>query len=571
METPQRIGKYEVISQIAVGGFGVIFKAWDPFIKRPVAIKMCASQDEEVRQRFYQEAQFVGNLVHRNITMVFDFGLQDGVPYLVQEFLTGYDLDHLLHSGVLGDLNAVSSVLLQVAEGLRFAHQRGIIHRDIKPSNIRILEDGTVKIMDFGIAKSLEGGSKLTQTGIALGTAGYLAPEQIQGDTVDRRTDIFSLGVVGYELITGVPPFKGSSLSNVLYRILNENPDPPRLLMPACPPELERVIVRCLEKEPDARYQDVDQLIEDLRGVQMGERHDSENKDLTTGILRQALDRLPAAAAPESSDPDTTPIEGTEILAQSPSPDSSVEPELLHEPGIDTASRRRGNPVLIVFLILTVLLLGVGIVLYFSPRAQDIVFGPAGPPWVPTPTPTPVPTATPTPMPTATAIPVATPTPTPSPEPTPTPTQGPVEVRLVVDPPAPVEVDGSWIGDSATPKPLHVVDLMPGEHSFTVHVEDFEATKFWRKVTAAPKQTISLAVDLGYLTIQVLPGQAPPGGQVYLDGAHIGKIPLIRKKVPAGEHRLTIRWQGHRPYERTITIPRIPAPALNIGDAAPPD
>ncbi len=564
METPQRIGKYEVISQIAVGGFGVIFKAWDPFIKRPVAIKMCASEDEEIRTRFHQEAQFVGNLVHRNITMVFDFGIQDGVPYLVQEYLTGFDLDHLLNSGVLGDLNAVTSVLLQVAEGLRFAHQRGIIHRDIKPSNIRILEDGTVKIMDFGIAKSLEGTSNLTQTGIALGTAGYLAPEQIQGETVDQRTDIFSMGVVGYELITGIRPFKGSSLSNVLYRILNDTPENPRVFTPACPPELEALITKCLEKEPNHRFQTVDQLIEALRLVPAGTLPGADLKEVTTGFLKEAIDRLPPAAI-ESAEPNTTPMQGTKILEQSPENDG---PQIHHEPEFKQREGRRGNPVLVVFLVLVGLLGGAGALVYFSPEAQHVVFGPQGAPWVPTPTPLPTatPMPSPTPLPTATPAPAATATPIPEPS----PTQGPVEVRLIVDPPSPVQIDGQWIGSSRQSQQIHTVSLMPGEHSFTVHVEGFEPQKLWRKISSAGGQTVGLTVDLGFLTVNPLPGHTPPGGEIFLDGARIGKIPLIRKKVPAGDHTLIIRWPGHKPLERIINVPSLPAPGLNIGDAAPP-
>jgi len=569
METPQRIGKYEVISQIAVGGFGVIFKAWDPFIKRPVAIKMCASHDEEIRQRFHQEAQFVGNLVHRNITMVFDFGMQDEVPYLVQEFLTGFDLDHLLKAGVLGDLNAVSSVLLQVAEGLRHAHQRGIIHRDIKPSNIRILEDGTVKIMDFGIAKSLEGSSNLTQTGIALGTAGYLAPEQIQGEPVDQRTDIFSLGVVGYELITGSRPFKGASLSNVLYRILNDEPEKPRVFTPTCPPELEAVITKCLEKDPNHRFQSVDLLIETLRQISIGDDSGADIKDVTTGFLKSAIDRLPPAES-ESSEPDTTPIQGTKILEQ---PTRAKGPQIHHEPEFDEPENRRGNPVLVVFIVLVCLLAAAAGLVYFSPEAQKAVFGPEGAPWVATPTPTATATPTPSPTPasTATPVPFETPTPTPTPEPSPTPTQGPVEVRLIVDPPSPIEVDGRWIGDSGQARQIHILNLMPGEHSFTVHVRGFEPQKLWRKVGTTNGQTLALTVDLGFLTVNPLPGQAPPGGEVYLDGAHLGRIPLIRKKVPAGDHTLIIRWPGHKPFKRTIQVPSLPSPGLNIGDAAPPE
>ena len=267
MDTPKRIGKYEISAQIAEGGFGVIFKGWDPYIKRPVAVKMCASPDKEVRQRFQQEAQFVGNLVHRNITLVFDFGVEGDIPYIVQEFLTGYDVDELVNAGVLTDPKTVASILLQVCEGLEFAHTRGIVHRDIKPSNIRVLEDGTVKIMDFGIAKSLEGSSNLTQTGIALGTAGYLAPEQIQGGTVDPRTDIFAFGVVAYELVTGKRPFQGTSLSNVLYQILNDQPADPSDLTTECPPELQTIIKRCMAKDPNDRYQNVRQVLDALKSV----------------------------------------------------------------------------------------------------------------------------------------------------------------------------------------------------------------------------------------------------------------------------------------------------------------
>jgi serine/threonine-protein kinase len=297
MDEPTTIGKYEVIEQIAVGGFGVIFKGWDPFIKRKVAIKMCATPDDEVRQRFQQEAQFVGNLVHRNITLVFDFGVEGDVPYIVQEFLSGYDLDELLKADVVSDEDTIVSILIQVCEGLEFAHERGIVHRDIKPSNIRVLEDGTVKIMDFGIAKSILAASKLTQTGIALGTAGYLAPEQIQGRTVDARTDIFAVGVVAYELVTGTRPFESATLSNVLYKILNEEPDYPTTVDGGCSEELQTVIRRCLAKEPEDRFQGAAELLAELRSIALASTPEvATTKELTTGVLRKAMRGMPTPA-----------------------------------------------------------------------------------------------------------------------------------------------------------------------------------------------------------------------------------------------------------------------------------
>lgn len=565
MDMPQRIGKYEIISQVAVGGFGVIYKAWDPFIKRTVAIKMCSSSDEEIRRRFQQEAEFVGNLVHRNITLVFDYGTQEGVPYLVQEFLSGYDLDHLLASGVLGDLNAVVSILLQVAEGLEFAHERGIVHRDIKPSNIRVLEDGTVKIMDFGIAKSLEGSSKLTQTGIALGTAGYLAPEQIQGADIDPRTDIFSLGVVAYEMVTGRKPFKGSSLSNVLYKILNEEPDPPLLVVSRCPAELDALIRRSIAKDPAERFQSAGELIEALREIPLAAPSGLNSKDATTAVLRQAISRLPEEQEGEGRKTGATGLSssGTRVLVSTP---PAGQAAIHHEPEIDEEVKSgRGNPVLVVFIVLVVLLVGSGLVLYFSPTAQHKVFGPQGAPWVPTPTPTPSPTPTPT------ATPTPEPTATAAPEPSPTPTQGPVGVRLILDPPAALEVDGTWIGGREDRRQIRKLRLMPGEHSFVLHIEGMEAQKLRRRVSTQEGQTISLVVDLGYLTVTALPGQAPPGGVVFLDGSRLGKLPIIRQKVKAGEHRLSIRWEGKKAFVRTVQIPALPSPGLNIGDAAPPE
>jgi len=573
METPKRIGKYEISSQIAAGGFGVIFKAWDPFIKRPVAIKMCASPDEEVRQRFQQEAQFVGNLVHRNITLVFDFGTEDGIPYIVQEFLTGYDLDQLVRAGVVSDTRTIVSILLQVCEGLEFAHARGIVHRDIKPSNIRVLEDGTVKIMDFGIAKSLEGGSKLTQTGIALGTAGYLAPEQIQGGTVDPRTDIFAFGVVAYELVTGRRPFQGASLSNVLYQILNDDPARPTDIAGTCSPELQAVITKCMAKVPDDRYQSVREVLEALKtipGAVAAEPGQSVT-EATTGVLRVAMSNM---APIEDAEPPTrslseSSIEGGQTVGVdtgdgSDSSGGSVT-ELSRTPEVEDDGGERRNPVFVIFLILLALLIGSAAALYFSHELQVRVFGPGGAPWVASPTPTPTATPTPTPPPTATPVPSATATPTPEP----TATPAPISLRLHVDPPARVEIDGRpFAGGERTSGGMTA--LLPGTYRFTLSVPDFPARTLTRTVDPSTR-TIVLNLDLGLLTVMLDPTVRLPGGRVYLDGNEIGALPLVRKKVEAGQHELVVRWPGSEdPYRGSIEIP--PAPAelrLSVAPGGP--
>lgn len=555
MEMPKRIGKYEISARIATGGFGVIYKGWDPFIKRPVAVKMCASPDEEVRQRFQQEAQFVGNLVHRNITLVFDFGVEDGIPYIVQEFLTGYDLDELVRAGVVSDFRTVASILLQVCEGLEFAHQRGIVHRDIKPSNIRVLEDGTVKIMDFGIAKSLEGGSKLTQTGIALGTAGYLAPEQIQGGTVDPRTDVFAFGVVAYELVTGRRPFQGASLSNVLYQILNDEPADPTDLNDQCPTELRDVIAKCMAKDPSERFQSIREVLVALRSVPgaLGDENDP-SIEVTTGILRLAVSNMVPPRVDD--DPPTRGLSpdfgGDEETEKVPTGGSVTE--LTRTPEIVEQEENRRSPVLVIFLVLVLLLTSFAAALYFSPRIQQLVFGAEGAPWIPTPTPTPTPTATATPSPT----PTATIAPTATPKPPPTPTPAPVTVRLHVDPPASVTVDGRDFngGEKTSGGP---VVLLPGEHVFTISVADFPSRTVVRTIDSTTR-TVVLNLDFGLLTVMGDPTQHRPGGMVFLDGSKLGSVPLVRKKVETGEHELVVRWPGETTaFRRTVQIP--PAPA----------
>ena len=565
METPTTIGKYEVIEKIAVGGFGVIFKGWDPFIKRKVAIKMCATPDDEVRQRFQQEAQFVGNLVHRNITLVFDYGVEDEVPYIVQEFLSGYDLDELLKAGVIADETTLVSILLQICEGLEFAHNSGIVHRDIKPSNIRVLEDGTVKIMDFGIAKSLLAASKLTQTGIALGTAGYLAPEQIQGRTVDARTDIFALGVVAFELVTGVRPFESATLSNVLYKILNEEPQYPSESDISCSEDLERIIRRCMAKEPEDRYQTGAELFTDLRDLATANSPDGgATKDLTTGVIRQAMKGMDRNEDDRTEMPThRVPTPMSDRTARTPR--STPQNTKLHrtpEPVEDETERR--SPVMFIFIALLVLLIGAAAALYFSKDVQNLVFGAAGPPWIPTPTPTPLPTATPTP--TRTYTPTAAPTETPVPVPTATP--APVPVRLIVDPPAIVKIDGRPWGNSRTAG--GTIQLAPGTHSFSLSLPDFPGKTLTRNVSASTK-SLSLVLEVGQLSILADPALAPPGGVAYLDGDALGPIPLVRRKVSAGSHELVVRWDGTKPFRKQIVVPQLPNPGLSVMASPPAD
>ncbi len=283
MET---IGKYEVLGKVGSGGFGIVYKGRDPFIKRYVAIKTCSSEDEDIRSRFFREAEIAGNLHHRNVTTVYDFGFQDGIPYLVQEFLPGEDLDQLIGRRALTP-ELKLEYLIQVAAGLEYAHSQGVIHRDIKPSNIRVIGGGRIKIMDFGIAKLANLQSQLTKTGMTLGTAFYLAPEQIRGEEVTVGVDIFSFGVLAYELFAHRRPFDGENLSHLFYQILTVEPPPLRSLDPECPEALAAAIEKCLRKDARERWRSCAEIVAALEPLR--------------GTLRDTLapGDLPADSAPE--------------------------------------------------------------------------------------------------------------------------------------------------------------------------------------------------------------------------------------------------------------------------------
>ncbi len=266
----QRIGRYEVLETLGKGGMGVVYRARDPELGRFVAIKVVlawAQYDPDAMERFNREARVVAHLQHPHIVTVFDAGrTEDGLPYFVMELLQGTDLGDILGaSGPLAPVRAVRYAL-QVCDGLTYAHARDIVHRDIKPANLLVTPDDKVKIVDFGIAKLI--GSQITGSGVSLGTPLYMAPEQVAGRTVDHRADIFALGGVLYTLIAGSSPFEAPTLGGICHKIETESPKPLRKLGIDVSPQLDAIILRALEKDPEDRYQSVAALAEDLRAVE---------------------------------------------------------------------------------------------------------------------------------------------------------------------------------------------------------------------------------------------------------------------------------------------------------------
>ena len=263
-----KIGKYQIIEQVGEGAMGVVYRAVDPVLNRPVAVKIMnegLAQDEALRQRFLREAQAAGSLQHPNVVTIYDFGETDGHLFIAMEFIDGTDLEKLLARGSTIPLAAKLDIIIDVLNGLAYAHRRGIVHRDIKPANIRIDSEGHARIMDFGVAHLAT--SNLTGTGVMMGTPNYMAPEQITSGDVTAGTDIFSVGAVLYELLTNKKPFAADTLHRVLFRIVSD--PPPDLLTtdPDLPPALDRVIKKALAKDVAQRYASATEMANDVSAV----------------------------------------------------------------------------------------------------------------------------------------------------------------------------------------------------------------------------------------------------------------------------------------------------------------
>ncbi len=262
------ISHYKILEKIGEGGMGVVYEAEDTKLRRTVALKFLPKElttDPEARERFIQEAQAAGALDHSNICTVYEIDEVDGQTFIVMAYIEGQNLKDRLKSGFL-EIEDALEIVIQVADGLREAHEKGIIHRDIKPANIMLTAKGQAKIMDFGLAK-LAWGVDLTKTATIMGTVAYMSPEQAKGEKVDHRTDIWSLGAMLYEMLSGERPFKVTHDQAVLYAILNGNPIPITTIRKEIPQELEKIIKKSLEKDPKNRYGDISDMLADLKSV----------------------------------------------------------------------------------------------------------------------------------------------------------------------------------------------------------------------------------------------------------------------------------------------------------------
>ena len=433
--TASRIGRYEILRPLGRGAMGLVYLALDPQIDRTIALKTIRFDDaggsfnrEEAKARFLKEARISGRLQHPNIVTVYDVGEDGGVLYLAMEYVSGGSFAQKLTGPAALDTTDRIRVVAEVAEALAHAHERGVIHRDIKPANILLTEGLAAKVTDFGIGKLLSGDTELTSTGQMVGSPAYMSPEQIRGDKVDTRTDIFSLGVVLYQALTAKKPFPADTLTTLVYQILHEEPSDPLEVKTDLPPEISTIMKGCLAKNRDDRYADAGVLADDLRRV-LGISPTSSTASFSDSRLRKPKAAaglaviagaegvsptvsLPASDVPMVAESAAADAADAEETAMSPSgsippppplpvPSPHVAPLPAPPPAAAKSDGMMGRVALVGVSVL--ILAGVGI---FAVRELG---KPAAPPQA-TP-PQPVPTAAPIPTfaPPATPVPVATP------------------------------------------------------------------------------------------------------------------------------------------------------------------
>ena len=313
------LGRYRILDIVGRGAMGIVYKAVDPVIDRIVAIKtvnLSLSKEDlaEYEARFQQEIKAAGRLNHPNIVTIYDVGRNQELAYMAMEFLDGKELKDLLASGDRPSVETTVELISQVADGLAFAHEREVIHRDIKPSNIMVVNvpNGVLaKLTDFGIARMPASAVK-TMTGMILGSPRYMSPEQVIGKTIDHRSDIFSLGVVLYETLTGIAPFDGDNVNAIMYATVNTNPVPPSTLSPDLPTMLDLIVAKALAKQVDDRYQTMRDLCSDLREVkrQLANAVAAPKLGATPPAPRQQVaDASPARMAKDAPAHDIAPLQ----------------------------------------------------------------------------------------------------------------------------------------------------------------------------------------------------------------------------------------------------------------------
>src|SRR4051812_4804849 len=604
--SPQKIGRYEVIGELGKGAMGLVYKALDPMIGRTVAMKTMrvdvhGMESDEMLKRFQNEARAAGVLNHPNIVTIYDAGEQDGLFYIAMEFIEGVTLHSLILQNRVLPVEQIIDVSRQVCAGLDEAHSHGVVHRDVKPANIMIQPDNTVKIMDFGIAKA---GGGLTSAGQVLGTPNYMSPEQVKGRQLDGRSDLFSFGVMLYEMVTGEKPFTGQNVTTIIYKIVNEHPIPPRELDSTIHPGLSAVIQRALAKSPDERYQTGAELAKDLSNYKAfangvapaaatGEASVAAARAFHTGANEKTVVFDSGAMAKAASG--TMPAAAAPVRAI----DSTVEVAKKKVAPVVHAAKKEPKLVMMLGAGFLVLLLAVGGIGWARHRSaqqeadrteaqrlqqiaeqqkaqieQQVKAAPA-PKGTETATPkteTPAsstgdPATTTTAAKPATTTTAATTTPKPvatTPKPgASTPVQpGPAqpatsatsgELQITTLPSgAQVQVDSAIQGTS----PFNARNLTPGQHTVVFSKAGFAPATRVIQVAAGKSTPLVVALQAVPMATLAIASQ-PAGATILIDEKDTGKTTPSQLAVTAGEHHVILRKQGFK--DATANTPKLTA------------
>jgi TonB family protein len=619
-QMPATIGRYQVQESIGFGAMGAVYKAFDPLIKRTLAIKTIrldiprqSPQYRSFIERFYHEARISGTLSHPNIVTLFDIGEEGGVPYLAMEFVEGETISSVIDRGVRFPPEKVIALVSQIASAMDYAHSKGVIHRDIKPSNLILFDTERVKVTDFGIAKLVD--AEMTQSGTLLGTPSYMSPEQAMGERLDGRSDIFSLGVCAFEMLSGEQPFPGTNVTSILYKLVHVDPiEPANLEMNGLVPQKwHDVFGRVLAKKPDDRYQTGGAFVQDLEyclgswfGAAVGDETVLNAPALVAGAATAPQPPAPpappaeeiTAAIPRVAVPPPPPAAASRVPAPPPAP---APPKAAPLPPASTPTvlmkaipMDESGPTVRV-------------------KAPSI---PPAPPAAPAPAP-PSPTTVKAPVPTAAlpSIPLAKPAPTPkpaaprapvpprsgvpvgwllaagvalifvivfvvgaaiflrsrsetaaAPEPvadaTPPPAASsapPVvpagELSIETQPPgAAISVNGESKGAS----PLQLADLAVGNYQVSAELRGYESqTQTATITTEAPRAEVRLTLALARqapVTGLAEIVSTPAGAAVTVDGKAEGQTPVVDLKLRPGVHKVEMARDGYEPWTGTVSV-----------------
>jgi serine/threonine-protein kinase len=562
-EALTKAGRYQIVGELGRGSMGVVYQGYDPVIGRTVAIKtmltegLAGAEFQEYKARFQREAQAAGMLAHPNIVTVYDFGEDNGVLFLAMEYLEGKSVEELVEEQHLLPVETIVPIFEQVCSALEHAHRNKIVHRDIKPANIMVLDNGLIKVTDFGIAKMMSMG--MTQAGQILGTPNYMSPEQVKGRPIDGRSDIFSLGVILYELVTGEKPFGGQNITTVIYKIINVNPPPPRELDATIHMGLSYVIQKALAKSPDERYQNCRELAEDLRNY--------KNLGGMAAPSATVVLRIPPAPAPVAQ-----PAPPPAPAPAAPAPEQVVRPMSVQVIPPVTRQRRGASPaVWVLATLLGMAVLGGGgyyfLKLRPSQQATPEVASPGVMPGTAPSTSAPGPTEAAPPAGTTTAT-SGTPVTGEHAEPAPTAatrtepsTPAPSAPRAAPAPKfgqlvvtsnivgARISIDGrsepGWVTPHTFP------DLAASGHNIVVSKAGYDDAN--RSVTVEGGRTLPLNVELSAPSGEINIITIPAGFEILIDGQSFGPSP-VRATMAVGPHKYTVKRPGAEAYESAFEM-----------------